>query len=140
MELLGFVLVDQNLLDFFNGGSDSWYGPVERSFVDYGHVSYRIKESNSLAPLIRYAGIDVVPLQQHPYEPIIPSFGGPRGDVRLCSSVVMRLVSGMLADSYNILRPLPQAKAQTISVLPEKPVACHPIKIGLKKTTIISML
>ena len=51
-----------------------------------------IRESNSSAPFIRYAGIEVVPFQQHPYEPIIPISGGPRGDVRLRSSVVMRLV------------------------------------------------
>ena len=124
MELLGFVLEYQNLLDLFNGGSDSWNGPVEKIFVEYRHVSYCIKKSNSLAPLIRYAGIDVVPFQQHPYKSIIPIFGGPQGDVRLRSSVVIRLVSGMLADSYHILRPLLLAAAQAIAVSPEKPVAC----------------
>ena len=53
MELWGFVLANQNLLDLFNRASNSRDDPGEKRFVDYERASYYIGELNSLAPLIR---------------------------------------------------------------------------------------
>lgn len=39
MKLLGFIHGYQNLLGFYDRGSDSWDDPGEKSFVDCGHAA-----------------------------------------------------------------------------------------------------
>ena len=94
-----------------------------------------IRELNLSALFPSYTEIDVVPLQQHPYESILPIFGTLRGDALLRWSAVLGLVSGVLAvplglDSLALL--------QAITMLLEKPVTCLSYLFVFNKTTVIS--
>ena len=125
MELWGLFCGYRNLLGLFNRGSDSWDDPGEKSLLIAGMLP--IRELNLSPPLFRYTKIKVILSQQHPYEPIMPIFGGQRRDVCLRSSVVLGFVSSVLA--VPATRSSNHA-AYVIAVLPGNQLLAHPMYFG----------